>query len=75
MEGDLFGGILAGLVDHPYVFAVILLLALVNWNAEAQKFKMLIAGEVHLTNTRAFHPSTYRGIHWPRSTAQRNSSY
>ena len=54
MEGDLFGGILAGLVDHPYVFAVILLLALVNWNAEAQKFKMLIAGEVHLTNTRAF---------------------
>jgi len=53
VEEDLFGGIITGLVGHPYVFAVIVLLALVNWNAEAQKFKMLIAAVVDLSNIRA----------------------
>ena len=54
LEGDLFGDIFTGLASYPYVLASIVLLALVNWNAEAQKFKMLIAGEIHLSNSRAF---------------------
>ena len=55
IEGDLFGDIFSGLAIHPYALASIVLLALVNWNAEAQKFKMLIAGEIHLSNIRSFY--------------------
>lgn len=54
IEGDLFGEITEGLSEHAFVLGVIMLLAFVNWNAEAQKFKLLIAGEVKLTNLRAF---------------------
>jgi len=54
IEGDLFTEIVSGLRNHPLVIAIICLLALVNWNAEAQKFKILIAGEVKISNLRAF---------------------
>ncbi len=54
IEGDLLGDIYSGLSGHPFVCIGILVLAFVNWNAEAQKFKLLIAGEVQLSNLRAF---------------------
>ena len=54
IEEDLLGQIYNGLSSHPFIFAVVVILALVNWNAEAQKFKILIAGEVNLSNLGAF---------------------
>ena len=39
---------------NPLIFSLVLILALVNWNAEAQKFKLLIRSEIRLTNIRAF---------------------
>ena len=39
--------------EEPIIFSLVLILALVNWNAEAQKFKLLIRSEIKLTNTRA----------------------
>jgi uncharacterized membrane protein YbhN (UPF0104 family) len=53
IEGDIFGDIVDGILDHPMLFAVICFLALVNWNAEAQKFKLLISSEIKLTNLKA----------------------
>lgn len=47
------GSILEELGDHLGLIAIVIILGLVNWSAEARKFKLLIAGEVMLTNMRA----------------------
>lgn len=54
IKGDILSDILNGLGANPFLVILILILALVNWNAEAQKFKLLIAEETKLSNLRAF---------------------
>ncbi|PCJ64048.1 MAG: hypothetical protein COA58_13750 [Bacteroidetes bacterium] len=54
IEGSLVQDIFDGVSKRPLLFFVILLLALVNWNAEAQKFKLLIRSEIKLSNFKAF---------------------
>ena len=54
IEGSLLVDIGYGIESHPFVLTAIVVLAFVNWNAEAQKFKLLIAGEVHLSNLKSF---------------------
>lgn len=54
IEGNLLTDIIAKLTSYPIVLTLIFLLALINWNAEAQKFKLLIASEIHLSNQKAF---------------------
>ena len=54
LDSNLIGDIGAGIQRKPLLFSLILLLAFVNWNAEAQKFKLLIREAISLTNLRAF---------------------
>ena len=54
LESNVIGDIGAGIQRKPLLFSLILLLAFVNWNAEAQKFKLLIREAISLTNLRAF---------------------
>ncbi|MFT4875353.1 MAG: hypothetical protein ACI9AU_000967 [Bacteroidia bacterium] len=54
LESNVIGDIGAGIRRKPLLFSLILLLAFVNWNAEAQKFKLLIREAISLTNLRAF---------------------
>lgn len=54
LEGNLLRDVSLHLSENILLFVAIVLLALVNWNSEAQKFKLLIAGEVKLSNLRAF---------------------
>jgi len=54
LDSNLIGDIGAGIQRSPLLFALILFLAFVNWNAEAQKFKLLIREAILLTNLRAF---------------------
>jgi hypothetical protein len=54
LDSNVIGDIGAGIQRKPLLFSLILLLAFVNWNAEAQKFKLLIREAISLTNLRAF---------------------
>ena len=54
LESNVIGEIGAGIQRKPLLFSLIILLAFVNWNAEAQKFKLLIREAISLTNLRAF---------------------
>ncbi|MFB1012889.1 MAG: lysylphosphatidylglycerol synthase domain-containing protein [Bacteroidia bacterium] len=54
LESNVIGNIGAGIQRKPLLFSLIILLAFVNWNAEAQKFKLLIREAISLTNLRAF---------------------
>ena len=54
LEGDLLSCILHNLLENWLLLCVIVTLALVNWNSEAQKFKLLIKSEIRLSNLRAF---------------------
>lgn len=54
IDGNILAEIKLGILNHPYLACLIALLALLNWNAEAQKFKLLIRSEIHLSNLRAF---------------------
>jgi hypothetical protein len=54
LDSNVLGDIGAGVKRKPLLFSLILLLAFVNWNAEAQKFKLLIREAISLTNLRAF---------------------
>ncbi len=54
LDSNVLGDIGAGVKRKPLLFSLILLLAFVNWNAEAQKFKLLIREAISLANLRAF---------------------
>ena len=54
LDSNVLGDIGAGVKRKPLLFSLIILLAFVNWNAEAQKFKLLIREAISLTNLRAF---------------------
>jgi hypothetical protein len=54
LDSNVIGDIGAGIQRKPLLFSLIILLAFVNWNAEAQKFKLLIREAISLTNLRAF---------------------
>ncbi|HAV25867.1 MAG TPA: hypothetical protein DCX01_06790 [Bacteroidetes bacterium] len=54
LDSNVIGDIGAGIQRKPLLFSLILLLAFVNWNAEAQKFKLLIREAISLANLRAF---------------------
>ena len=54
LDSNVIGDIGAGIQRKPLLFSLILLLAFVNWNAEAQKFKLLIREAISLTNLCAF---------------------
>lgn len=54
MKGAVLSEMGTQLAQKPLLTALIFALALVNWNAEAQKFKLLIRSEIHLSNFRAF---------------------
>lgn len=54
IEGRLLADIATGLTKHPIILTIIFLLALLNWNAEAKKFQLLIAGEVSLSQFKSF---------------------
>lgn len=54
LDSNLIADIGAGIQKKPILFLLIVILAIVNWNAEAQKFKLLIAGEAHLSNFKSF---------------------
>ena len=53
IDGNVLYDIASGISNNVLLFSAICLLALVNWNAEAQKFKLLIASEIKLNNLRA----------------------
>ena len=54
LKGEVLAEVFAGIEQNVGLFVLILLLALLNWNGEAQKFKLLISSEVKLRNIRAF---------------------
>jgi hypothetical protein len=54
LDSNLIADIGVGIQKKPILFLLIVILAFVNWNAEAQKFKLLIAGEAHLSNFKSF---------------------
>jgi hypothetical protein len=53
LEGNVLSQIITKLSQTPLALTILILLALVNWNAEAQKFKLLIKSEIQLSNVRA----------------------
>ena len=53
LDSNLIADIGVGIQKKPILFLLIVILAFVNWNAEAQKFKLLIAGEAHLSNFKS----------------------
>jgi hypothetical protein len=54
MGTGVFTEIVEKLRQNPFLCFLIIFLALINWNAEAQKFKLLIRSEIRLSNLRAF---------------------
>lgn len=54
MGSGVFTEIVEKLRQNPFLCFLIIFLALINWNAEAQKFKLLIRSEIRLSNLRAF---------------------
>jgi hypothetical protein len=54
MEAGVLSEIGTQLAQKPLLTALVFALALVNWNAEAQKFKLLIRSEIELSNFQAF---------------------
>ena len=54
MGSGVFTEIVEKLSQNPFLCFLIIFLALINWNAEAQKFKLLIRSEIRLSNLRAF---------------------
>ena len=54
MGAGVFTEIVEKLRQNPFLCFLIIFLALINWNAEAQKFKLLIRSEIRLSNLSAF---------------------
>jgi hypothetical protein len=54
LDSNLIADIGVDIQKKPVLFLLIVTLAFVNWNAEAQKFKLLIAGEARLSNLKSF---------------------
>ena len=54
LDSNVIADISTGIQKRPLLFALIVSLAFVNWNAEAQKFKLLLREAISLTNMRAF---------------------